>query len=255
MKIQKFTSVIIGIVLLSTNEIANAGWLDWLTGKTEEVKEAVSTGDTTKVVEAALSNEQIAEGLKQALTKGADVAVNSLGKAGGFLNNNDVRIPMPEKLSKIESILRQAGQDKYADEFVKTMNSAAEQAVPLTLDIIKDGIKNMTVSDAKAILDGNDDAATQYLRRVESTRLKQKIAPVVSQATAKAGVTKAYKFMYDKMGFAGNLLNLEDYDIDSYVTEKTMNGLFTLIAQEEKKIRDNPVERTTDILKQVFGSR
>ena len=153
----------------------------------------------------------------------------------------------------VEDILRKVGQDKYADEFVATMNSAAEQAVPLTLSVLKTVIQQMTVEDARAILDGQDDAATSYLRRVGSEDLRSQIAPIVGQATAKTGVTKVYKTMYDKMGFAGKYINLEDYDVDRYVTDKTMEGLFVKIAEEEKKIRENPTKRTTELLKQVFG--
>jgi len=240
------------ILLLSTS--THAGWLDWFTDNSDKITEAISSGDTSKVMEVALSNDQIAEGLKQALSKGADFAVASLGKTGGFLNDKNVRIPIPEKLSQIEDLLRTAGQDKYADEFITTMNSAAEAAVPLTLEVLKDSIQKMTVADAKNILNGKDDAATQYMQRVSSERLKTKIAPIIKQATAKTGVTKSYKAMYDKLGFAGKYLNLDDYDIDSYVTQKTMDGLFVMIAEEEKKIRDNPIERTTDVLKEVFGS-
>jgi len=239
-------------LLLSTS--VHAGWFDWFSDNADKVTEAVTSGDSSKIVDVALSNEQITNGLKQALSKGADFAVASLGKTGGFLNDKNVRIPMPEKLNKVEGLLRTAGQDKYADEFIATMNSAAEAAVPLTLEVLKSSIEEMTVADAKNILDGKDNAATQYMRRVSSERLQTKIAPIIKQATAETGVTKTYKTMYDKLGFAGKYLNLDDYDIDSYVTEKTMDGLFTMIEKEEKKIRDNPVERTTEVLKEVFGS-
>jgi len=240
--------------LLSLSLSANAGWLDKLTEKADKVTEKVTSNNTSKLSDIALSNDKITNGLKQALSKGADFAVSSLGKTGGFINDKNVRIPMPEKLGKIESLLRKSGKGKYADEFVATMNSAAEAAVPLTIDILKDGIQNMSVDDAKNILSGKDDAATQYLRKVGDSRLQSEITPIVKKATAKAGVTRTYKIMYEKIGFAGKYLNLDDYDIDSYVTKKTMDGLFTMIAQEEKKIRANPVERTTDVLKEVFGS-
>ncbi len=238
---------------LSTATIAHADWLDWLQNKTDEVIDAVKSGDTSKMVEVVLSNEQIAHALKQALDKGADFAVDELGQTGGFLNNPKVRIPMPDSLQSIEKILRQVGQDEYADEFETTMNSAAEQAVPLTLNVLKQAIQNMTVDDARAILDGDVDAATQYLKRVGSDDLRRQIKPIVQDATAKAGVTKVYKTMHDKMGFAGKYINLEDYDVDRYVTDKTMEGLFVKIAEEEKKIRENPKARTTELLKQVFG--
>lgn len=232
---------------------AQAGWFDWFEEKSDEVIEAVKSGDTAQVVEVALSNEQITNALKQALDKGADFAVAELGKDGGFLDNPKVRIPMPEKLQSVEKVLRKVGQDKYADEFETTMNNAAQQAVPLTLNVLKQAIQKMTVEDARSILDGNVDAATNYLKRVGSDDLRRQIAPIVQDATAKTGVTKVYKTMYDKMGFAGKYIKLEDYDVDRYVTEKTMDGLFVKIAEEEKKIRENPKERTTDLLKQVFG--
>lgn len=245
--------ILIASLLLMAPLASQAGWFDWLSAKSDEIVEAVKSGDTGKILEVALTNDQIANGLKEALAKGADYAVAELGKDGGFINNKALKIPMPDKLKNIELILRKLGQDKYADQFVTTMNSAAEQAVPLSLNILKQGIKDMTVDDAKNILAGKDDAATQYLKRVGSQQLRSEISPIVKQATAQSGITKIYKQMYEKMGFAGKYLNLEDYDIDEYVTEKTMAGLFVKIAEEEKKIRDNPKARTTEVLKQVFG--
>ena len=112
----------------------------------------------------------------------------------------------------------------------------------------------MSIEDAKNILKGSDDAATQYLKKTSRDKLIAQVAPIVKEATAKAGVTSVYKKMYGKLGYAGKYINLEDYNVDNYVTKKTVNGLFTMMAQEEKKIRNNPIERTTDILKSVFGS-
>lgn len=245
-------------IFITTN--INAGWFDDLIGseKTketiDEVKQAVASKDVTQSVKSALSNEDIVAGLKQALDKGAGYAVDTLGKTDGFMNNTAVKIPMPEKLAKVESLLRKAGKDKYADEFVTTMNRAAESAVPLTLNIIKQSVADMSIDDAQMILKGSDDAATQYLKKTGSDKINAQISPIVQEATANAGVTKLYKTMYDKLGFAGKYLKLDDYDVDSYVTQKTTDGLFTMIAQEEKKIRENPAERTSEILKSVFES-
>lgn len=254
----KLISTIIA-VLFSSN--ANAGWFDDIFKSTDEtieklesVKQTVQSNNVTEAVKNTLNNEDIVAGLKQALNKGASYAVDNLGKTDGFLKNNAVKIPMPSKLEKVESLLRKSGQDKYADEFVTTMNRAAESAVPLTLDIIRQGVADMSIEDAKNILHGPDDAATQYLKKTGSDKLTTQISPIVKEATAKAGVTSIYKNMYDKLGFAGKYLNLDDYNVDNYVTQKTTQGLFTMIAQEEKKIRDNPAERTTDVLKSVFGS-
>ena len=252
--------IVLAAITLSMTANCHAGWLDKLSEGTDKVQQKIQTAtetvkdsDAAASVKSALSNEDIVAGLKQALNKGASYAVDNLGKADGFLKNNNVKIPMPKKLTKVESLLRKAGNDKYADEFITTMNRAAETAVPLTLDIIKQGVTEMSIEDAKNILQGPDDAATQYLKKSGSEKLSAQITPIVKDATAKTGVTAIYKKMYGKLGFAGKYLNLEDYNVDSYVTQKTMDGLFTMIAQEEKKIRDNPAERTTDILKSVFG--
>ncbi|MDH5612739.1 MAG: DUF4197 domain-containing protein [Gammaproteobacteria bacterium] len=246
------------ILIFTTN--SHAGWLDKLSDSSEKVQqkiesttEAIKNSGATTSVKSALSNEDIVAGLKEALNKGAGYAVNTLGKADGFLKNNNVKIPMPEKLAKVESLLRKTGNDKYADEFIITMNRAAESAISLTLDIIKQGVTRMSIADAKNILQGPDDAATQYLKKTGGTKLNAEISPIVKNATSKAGVTSMYTKMYDKLGFAGKYLNLKDYNVDDYVTQKTVGGLFTMIAQEEKKIRDNPAARTTDILKAVFG--
>jgi len=244
------------ITLLAITSNSNASWLDKLTSgsdKIQEKLESVKQTDTTDI-KNTLSDKDIVAGLKEALNQGAGYAVNNLGKADGFLKNKDVKIPMPEKLGKAESLLRKAGKDKYADEFITTMNRAAESAVPLTINIIKQAITSMSIADAKNILQGPDDAATQYLKKTGSKQLGSQILPIVKKATSKAGVTATYKKMLSKLGMAGKYLNLDDYDIDTYITQKTMAGLFNMIAKEEKKIRDNPLARTTDILKSVFGS-
>lgn len=230
---------------------AQAGWSDYF--KEQLDKWGGSDSSTSQVVASALSNNEVIAGLKQALEKGATYAVEHLGKADGFWENNKVRIPMPEKLELVEKTLRKLGQDKYADEFVLTMNRAAEEAVPLTLDILKQAVKGMTIEDAKGILKGSNDAATRYLRKVGGQQMIDKIHPIVAQATDRTGVTKQYKRLFDQLGFMSSVMDPDDYDIDKYVTRKTVDGLFTMIAVEEKKIRENPVERTTDLLKRVFG--
>ena len=229
----------------------NAGWQDFLK---EQLDSFSGDGESSDKLASVLSNDDIIGGLKQALEKGTEYAVQHLGKSDGFLGNSAVKIPMPEKLKVVEDTLRKLGQDKYADEFVTTMNRAAEQAVPLTLDVLKKGVANMSFDDAKKILNGPDDAATSYLRKVGGEEITQKISPIVAQSTAKTGVTRQYKNLFDQMGFLSSVMDPDDYDIDKYVTGKTVDGLFHMIAVEEKKIRENPVERTTDILRKVFGS-
>ena len=202
-----------------------------------------------------LSTEDIVSGLKEALDQGVRRAVDELGHTDGFLSNVRVRIPMPPHLERVESALRTLKQDRYADEFIVTMNRAAETAVPEARAILGDAIRQMTVDDANDILNGPDDAATQYFRRVGSERLAIRMRPVVSDATSKTGVTSSYKAFMDKAGFAAKLAGVDNVDIDGYVTERTLDGLFLLIADEEKRIRANPLARSTDLLKKVFGAR
>ena len=227
----------------------NAGWLDFLNQK--------SSTDTTAVAAtslAALSQNEVANGLKEALSKGVNQAITSLGKDGGFLNNADVKIPMPPQLHQVESALRAMGQGKMADEFVATMNHAAEQAVPVAAHVFAGAITNMTVDDAKAILTGPDDAATQYFRKTSDKQLYEQFLPIVKEATAKTGVTASYKNLLQQAGPVASFLGKDAGDLDGYVTNKSLDGLFKMVAVEEKQIRENPAARTTDLLKQVFGS-
>ena len=214
---------------------------------------------------AALSQDQMVQGLKDALAKGVQQAIAELGHDGGFLTNLNVKIPMPEKLQKVETTLRAMKQDKLADDFVATMNHAAEQAVPEAGSVFADGLKQMTIEDATSILTGPNDAATQYFQRTTQTNLYARFYPIVQKATAQTGVTAAYKNLMAKadvtkslgsLGSAlgGSLLDKDTMDVDAYVTNKALDGLFKMVAEEEKQIRQNPVARTTDMLQKVFGA-
>ncbi|MGD0744029.1 MAG: DUF4197 domain-containing protein [Verrucomicrobiota bacterium] len=230
----------------------------------DQLKSALTTTNsaaTTAV--SALSSDQVAGGLKEALGKGVSNAVVSLGHDGGFLTNLNVKIPMPEKLQKVESALRLAGQSQLADGFIASMNHAAEQAVPVAAGVFGDAIQQMTIADAKGILAGPDDAATQFFRRTTQTNLFAKFHPIVQKATDSVGVTAQYKAMMGKFaavdtlgGLFGqkNPVNLDAADIDTYVTDKALDGLFKMVAAEEKNIRANPVARTSDLLQKVFGA-
>jgi hypothetical protein len=154
----------------------------------------------------------------------------------------------------VESALRAVGQNQLADEFVATMNHAAEQAVPVAANVFAGAITNLTVDDAKSILTGPNDAATQYFRKTSGTQLHAQFLPIVQQATAKTGVTAAYKNLLQKAGPVASLLGKDAGDLDGYVTTKALDGLFKMVAAEEQKIRANPVARTTDLLQKVFGS-
>lgn len=207
----------------------------------------------------ALSHSDIVAGLKQALSKGTTVAITTLGQDGGFWNNAPVTIPVPEKLEKLADTARELGLGSKVDAFQHSLNRAAEKAVPEVADIFGNAIRSMTLSDAKGILFGGDHAATDYFRRVASDELAKRIAPIVSRATNSVGVTRHYKQLVS--GPIGTLLKAtirkQDapgaLDLDRYVTQKALTGLFYEIGLQEKAIRDNPVARTTHLLKKVFG--
>ena len=202
----------------------------------------------------ALTQEQMVGGLKEALAKGVEKAVSSLGKPDGFLKDAGVKIPMPESLQRVDKALRTLGQDQLADDFVASMNRAAEQAVPAAAGVLGDAVTQMTVADARGILLGTNNAATQYFRRTSETNLFTRFHPIVQKATEQTGVTRTYKSMMGKARFGGSFLGQEATDLDAYVTRKALDGLFVKIAEQEKVIRENPLARTTDLLQKVFGA-
>ena len=201
----------------------------------------------------AISSGDASAGVKEALSKGADYAVSSLGRNGGFLGNDKVRIPLPGYLQKAESALRMFGLGKQADQLVETMNHAAENAVAVAKPVLVDSIKKMSVQDAKGILTGGEDSVTQYFRRTSTDQLTAKFMPIVKSETQKLQLADQYNKFAGKAASAG-LVDKKDADIDSYVTQKAMDGLFLMIAEEEKKLRANPIGAGSDLLKKVFGA-
>lgn len=201
-----------------------------------------------------LSKADIVSGLKEALIKGSQSAVSTLGKENGFFAHPELRIPMPEKLQTVETALRKLKQDKIADEFVLSMNRAAEKAVPKAMTIFSSAIKTMSIEDAYSILQGPDNAATEYLKKTSGSQVHQQFLPIVKQATNNVGVTENYKALIDNLGMMSKLIDVESLDLDKYVTDKAVSGLFNLVANEEKLIRADPAARTTDLLKKVFLS-
>ena len=219
------------------------------------------TNETSSGLPASLSQDQVVAGLKEALGQGVQRAVSQLGHDGGFLTNLNVKIPMPEKLRSVEKTLRALKQEKLADDFVTTMNHAAEQAVPEAAGVFGQAIKAMSITDAKNILTGTNNAATQYFRKTTGTNLFEKFLPIVKKATDETGVTSAYKQLMEKAGsgsafgsLSQSVLGAESMDVDAYVTNKALDGLFKMVAEEEKRIRENPVARTSDLLQTVFGA-
>lgn len=234
------------LAVFLTSEVY-ADWRDFLGSLTGEKAE-----QTTSSSIVALSEGDIVAGLKEALEKGTKTAVELLGRKDGFLANPSVKIPMPKTLRSVEKGLRKVGQERYADQFVETMNRAAEKAVPEAISIFSDSIKNMSIKDAQTILQGEDDAATQYFRKTSEDKLRERFQPVVKSSTDSVGVTASYKKLTENLGLMSKFIDTDKLDLDSYVTDKALDGLFTMIAVEEKKIRENPVARTTELLKKVF---
>ncbi|MBW7902036.1 MAG: DUF4197 domain-containing protein [Rhodocyclaceae bacterium] len=201
---------------------------------------------------AASSAAETASGLKEALTRGAEVAVAQLGKRDGFLGDKRVRIPLPDSVRKAEKMMRTLGAGKYADELIETMNRAAESAVVEAKPILVNAVKSMSFDDARGILTGGDDAATNYFRRTTSPEIAQKFLPIVKQATAKVQLADKYNQYAGRASKLG-LLDEKDADLDQYVTQKAMDGLFLMVAEQEKAIRKDPVSTGSALLKKVFG--
>jgi hypothetical protein len=202
-----------------------------------------------------LTDNEITSGLKEALFKGIRFAIEQLGRENGFLDDARVKIPLPNSLQKMEKALRVAGQGRMVDDFVASMNHAAEKAVPVAIDVFMDSIRQMTFNDVRQILfSGREDAATQFFRRTSQDTLRQKFRPIVEQFTNQVGVTQKYKEMMGKYGFVGKLFGQDTTDIDGYVTEKALDGLFYMVAEEEKNIRRDPLGTSSSILKKVFGA-
>ena len=201
----------------------------------------------------AITNKDATSGLRAALEKGAVAAVSVLGKADGFFGNDKVKIPLPESLQRYEKLMRNLGMGKYADELVLTMNRAAEAAVPEARKLLVDAVKKMSVQDAKGILTGGDTAGTEYFKRTTSDPLRARFLPIVQAATKKVKLAEKYN-QYAEKGAKFGLVSKEHANLDSYVTQKALDGLFLMVAEEEKKIRQDPVKAGSAIIKKVFGA-
>ena len=201
---------------------------------------------------AALSNGDAVAGLKEALIQGSSKAVGQLGASGGFLDDAKVKIPLPDSIRRVESGLRLAGMGKQADDLVVSMNRAAEMAVKESTPILTDSVKKMSVQDAKGILTGGDDAATQYFRRTTSDQLTKRFQPIVKKMTAKVQLADQYNQLAGQATRFG-LLKQEDANVDSYVTRKALDGLFLVIGDQERAIRKDPAGAATGMAKKVFG--
>jgi len=203
---------------------------------------------------SGLSDVKIGSGLKEALQVGTENAVSLTGKTDGYFLNQVIKILMPEKLKTFEKGLRAVGYGPQVDEFVQSMNRAAEKAAPAAKQIFWDAVGEMTFDDARKILSGSDTAATEYFKGKTTNKLTAAFKPVVNKSMNEVGVTRQYKELvgrYESIPF----VKKESFDLDQYVVTKALDGLFHMVGEEEKKIRKNPTARTTDLLKEVFGSK
>lgn len=192
-------------------------------------------------------------GLKQALSQGAETSVANLAQANGFLGNPKVRIPLPANLMQADAKLRQFGMGKYADDLNTSMNRAAEAAVPEAKALLLNAVVNMTVTDAKNILMGKEDAATQYFRSSTETALTAKFKPIVANSMQKVTLAQTYN-RFATAGATLGLVKQSDATLEDYITSRAMDGLFLMVAEKEKEIRANPLQATGDLAKKVFGA-
>ena len=214
---------------------------------------AVLLGSAAQALDlSSITNTDAVSALRTALTQGADKAVTSLGQTDGFLGNPEVKIPLPPNLQKLDKKLRRYGLSAQADELITTMNRAAEAAVPLAKPLLVNAVKDMSVTDAKNILTGADDSATQYFRDKTSASLIEIFKPIVADANSKAGVVKAYNSVAKPLARFG-LIDTKQADLDAYVTQAALDGMFKMVANEERAIRQDPIGQTSSILRKVFG--
>lgn len=213
---------------------------------------ASATAGMRDWLQPASGNESQAAALRELLSQGSVHAVTSLGRTDGYFANPRVRIPMPENLQRVERTLRRLGQGATADEFVLSLNRAAESAAPEAKAVFLQVVRGLSLRDAVDIVRGPDDAATRYLRRNAGATLTSRFLPIVARATEQAGVTARYKKLTRRAAFAAGAIDLSALDLDNYVTQRALDGLFLLIADEELRIRRDPAARTTELLRRVF---
>lgn len=192
------------------------------------------------------------DGLREALRVGTGRAVGAVGREDGFLGNPDIRIPVPEKLRKVEKALRLVGADRIVDEFTTSMNRAAEAAAPVAKQVFLDAVRRMTFEDAMTILRGDGHEATDYFRGSAGPELQRLFRPIVDDKLESVGATRSFNDLMRKVDELP-LLNRPAMDLNEYVTAEALDGLFLMLAREEERIRTDPLARTTELLKKYFG--
>ncbi|MCD4667087.1 MAG: DUF4197 domain-containing protein [Sulfurimonas sp.] len=267
-------TIIVSTIILSTSLLQSFDFGSLIQTATEITNNGTTQSPSTTKTTSELSSSIVSDGLKEALKNGVDYGVKELSKDGGYLNNASVKIPLPENLSKAESLIRSVGGDKIADDLINSMNNATTTAAPKTANILVNSIDDMSIDDAKNILAGDKDAATQYFKTHTTKDLQKMIKPIIQAAMKENNVASYYDTFNEYYGTYGKDLvkssGLMDFaksygadqyipqntdeNLDDYVTQKAIDGLFEMIATKEGEIRENPVAQTTSLLKQVFGN-
>jgi len=266
------TKISLITALLLTSTLSMAFDLGGLVKESTNRLQSSSTSNTNSSKGSSLSSAVVSDGLKEALKVGVEYGVKELSKENGYLANDKVKIPLPDKLQKVEKLVRKAGGDKIADDLIVSMNTAASKAAPKTTVIFVDAIKDMNIDDAKKILSGGDDAATKYFEEHTSKSLKETIKPIIRETMEENKVASYYdtfnKYYKDNAGLIENTSALkyakqfgaDEYipsskeDLDDYVTSQALKGLYTMISEKESEIRKDPIAQTTSLLKKVFGN-
>ncbi|MDO6388294.1 DUF4197 domain-containing protein [Uliginosibacterium sp. 31-12] len=225
----RFKHLVCSLLLAATSSLTHAGLLD------------------------AFSDKDATGGMREALAQGASMAVKQLGREDGFLGNPKVRIELPANLQKAETALRMMGQGQTIDELETSMNRAAEQAVPEAQALLLAAVKQMSVQDVKNVLSGGEDSATRYFREKTSAELGKRFQPIVSRITGKLAITQQYNSLAGKAAGFG-LLKPEDASVEQYVTKKALDGLYLMIAEQERAIRENPAQAAGSLAKKIFGA-
>lgn len=238
------------LLLVMTAGAATAS-SNWLQKGTDALKSLDTGGEKTSALGVNLSTSDVIAGLKEALTVGSEHVVQQLGQADGFYNDPQIHIPLPEKLATVKSALDKVGMGSFADDLELKLNRAAEAATPKARELFVNAISQMTFEDARGILNGPEDAATQYFKKTMSPDLAEAMRPVVDDTLSEVGAVQSYDRM---MGKYADLPFVPDVkaDLTDHVVNKGMDGIFHHMAVEEAAIRKDPVKRTTDLLKKVF---
>ena len=242
------TAVASAILFCLATAVSHAGLMD-------DIGNLLGGGKVSGISGNVAEDARVVSGLKEALSIGAANAVTDTSKVDGYFANQAIRILVPDKVRKVTDVLGKVGYQKEVDEFVLSMNRAAEKAAPRAKTYFVDAIREMTFEDARKILGGGDTAATEYFRSKTQKKLYDEFRPSVSASMDEVGVTRSYKNMVGKFSTLPLVKSPESIDLDDYVTGKALDGLFFMLGQEEKKIRTDPAARVTDLLKDVFGGK